>query len=223
MNNTEVRIGTGLTIWTDPTSGKLHLLQVNQGLDMRDFLDNTLTNPNQCQSFGISWCNDAWDDNRFFGMKLNDPELSIPFKMNGSFTELTTQTPTEDEIRYLFDDRIELTDHNTWDPVNLSVPCKVSATISSNVSAIQRLKENVSTEGLRVCATMERDAGYIQDGGDQRLLSGVSTTLMDETLLHESLTVYILLTLRPETDTTTFHSNFCHKSYELVLIPHKTR
>ena len=183
VNNTEVRIGTGLTIWTDPTSGKLHLLQVNQGLDMRDFLDNTLTNPNQCQSFGISWCNDAWDDNRFFGMKLNDPELSIPFKMNGSFTELTTQTPTEDEIRYLFDDRIELTDHKTWDPVNLSAPRKVSATITSNVSAIQRLKENASTEDLRVCATMERDAGYIQDGGDQRLLSGVSTALTDETLL----------------------------------------
>ena len=34
VNNTEVHIGTGLTIWTDPTSGKLHLLQVNQGLDM---------------------------------------------------------------------------------------------------------------------------------------------------------------------------------------------
>ena len=94
-------------------------------------------------------------------MKLNDPELLIPFKMNGSFAEFTTRTPTEDEIRDLFDDRIELTDHNTWDSVSLYVPRKVSASISSNVSAIQRLKENVPTEGLRVCATMERDAGYI--------------------------------------------------------------
>ena len=116
-------------------------------------------------------------------MKLNDPELLIPFKMNGSFAEFTTRTPTEDEIRDLFDDRIQLTDHNTWDPVNLSAPRKVSATISSNVSTIQRLNENVSTEGLWVCATMERDAGYIQDGGDQRLLSGVSTASTDETLL----------------------------------------
>ena len=137
---------------------------------MRHVLDHTLANPNQCRSFGISWCNDAWDDNRLFGMKLNDPELSIPFKMNGSFAEFTTGTQTENEIRDLFDDRIQLTDHNTWDPVNLSAPRKVSATISSHVSAIQRLKENVSTEGLRVCATMERDAGHIQDGGDQRLL-----------------------------------------------------
>ena len=30
---------------------------------------------------------------------------------------------------------------------------------------------------------MERDAGYIEDGGDQRLLSGISTALTDETLL----------------------------------------
>ena len=30
---------------------------------------------------------------------------------------------------------------------------------------------------------MKRDAGYIQDGGDQRLLSGTSTTLTNETLL----------------------------------------
>ena len=30
---------------------------------------------------------------------------------------------------------------------------------------------------------MERDAGYIQDGGDHQLLSGISTALTDETLL----------------------------------------
>ena len=84
-------------------------------------------------------------------MKLDDPELLIPFKMNGSFAEFTTWTPTEDEIRDLFDDRIELTDHNTWDPVNLSAPCKVSATVSSNVSAIQRLKKMYS---LKVCGSV---------------------------------------------------------------------
>ena len=155
VNNTEVRIGTGFTIWTNPTSGKLHLLQVNQGLDMREILDHTLANPNQCRLFGVSWGDDAWDENRSLGMQLKDPELSIPFKINGSFAEFVTRTPTDDEIRDLFDDRIELTDSNTWDPVNLAVPCKVSATVSSNTSAIQRLKKDISSEGLRVCATME--------------------------------------------------------------------
>ena len=116
-------------------------------------------------------------------MQLKDPELSIPFKMNGSFAEFETRTPTDDEIRDLFDDRIELTDSNTWDPVNLATPRKVSATATSNILAIQRLKKDISSEGLRVCATMEREVGYIQDGGDQRLLSGISTALIDETLL----------------------------------------
>ena len=101
--------------------------------------------------------------------------------MNGSTALFETRTPTEDEIRDLFDDCIVLTDSNTWGPVFLATPRKVCAT--SNTSAVHRMKENVSAKGLRVCATMERDAGYIQDGGDQRLLSGTSTTLMDETLL----------------------------------------
>ena len=45
------------------------------------------------------------------------------------------------------------------------------------------LKQKVPVDSLHVCATMERDAGYIEDGGDQRLLSGISTVLTDETLL----------------------------------------
>ena len=68
--------------------------------------------------------------------------------MNGPFAEFVTWTPTEDQIRDLFDDRIELTDSNTWDQVNLSAPRKVSATVSSNISAIQSLKKDISPEGL---------------------------------------------------------------------------
>ena len=40
----EVCIDTGLTLWTDPTTGQSQLLQVNQGLDMRYILDHTLAN-----------------------------------------------------------------------------------------------------------------------------------------------------------------------------------
>ena len=101
--------------------------------------------------------------------------------MNGSFAEFENRTPTKDEIRDLFDDFIVLTDSNTWDPVTLATPCKVSAT--SNISAIHRMKKDISSEGLRVYATMERDAGSIQDGRDQRLLSGIPTALTDEMLL----------------------------------------
>ena len=34
IKSTEICIGTGLTMWTDPNSGKLQLLQDNQGLDI---------------------------------------------------------------------------------------------------------------------------------------------------------------------------------------------
>jgi len=59
VQSTKVYIGTGLMMGTDPNSGNLQLLQVNQGLDMRHILDHTLANPNQCWSFGVSWCDDA--------------------------------------------------------------------------------------------------------------------------------------------------------------------
>ena len=54
IQSEEICIGTGLTLWTDPKTGRSQLLQVNQGLDMRHILDHTLANPNQCRSFGVS-------------------------------------------------------------------------------------------------------------------------------------------------------------------------
>ena len=159
VNNTEICIGTGFTIWTDPTSGKLHLLHVNQGLDMRHILDHTLTSPNQCRSFGVSWCNDTWDEHRSLGIKIKDLELSIPFVIDRSTALFETQTLTEDEIRDLFDNYIVLTDSNTWDAVTLAAPCKGSAT--SNTLAVHKMKEGVPAEDSRVYATMESDAGYV--------------------------------------------------------------
>ena len=51
------------------------------------------------------------------------------------------------------------------------------------MSALHLMKENVPLEDLCVCATMEIDTGYIEDGGDYQLSSGISTVLSDETLL----------------------------------------
>ena len=68
INDKAIVIGTGLTLWTDPGTGQKHLLQVNQDLDMCHILDHTLANTDQCRSFGISWCDDAWDPNQSFGI-----------------------------------------------------------------------------------------------------------------------------------------------------------
>ena len=45
------------------------------------------------------------------------------------------------------------------------------------------MKQGVSAIGIQICETMERDVGYIEDCGDSRKLSGISTALTDETLL----------------------------------------
>ena len=45
------------------------------------------------------------------------------------------------------------------------------------------MKQGVPAIGIRICETMERDVGYIEDCGDSRKLAGVSTALTDETLL----------------------------------------
>ena len=46
IQSNEICIGTERTMWTDPITGKLQLLQVNQGLDMQHILNHTLANPN---------------------------------------------------------------------------------------------------------------------------------------------------------------------------------
>ena len=72
--------------------------------------------------------------------------------MEGSTALFRTRRPTEDEIRDHYDDRIILTDSNTWDPVGSATPRKVSAT--SNTSAVHKIKQKVPVEGLRVCASV---------------------------------------------------------------------
>ena len=146
-------------MWTDPITSKLQLLQVNQGLYMQHILDHTLANPNQCGSFVVSWYNDAWDKHRSLGIKCEDLDLSIPFEMERSTALFRTQTPTEDEIRDHFNDLIILTNSNTWDPVGLATPRTINAT--SNTYAVHKMIGKVPVEGLRVCATMEQDSGYI--------------------------------------------------------------
>lgn len=83
--------------------------------------------------------------------------------MRGSTALLIIKTLTEDEITDLFDNYIILTNSNTWDPEDLASPREIN--ITNNVSTVYWMKENVPIEGLCVCVTMERNKGYIEDGG----------------------------------------------------------
>ena len=57
----------------------------------------------------------------------------------------------------------------------------------------------VDREALCVCSVMERDAPLIQDGGDQRLMDGISTVITDKTLLPRIIyNVYVASTVSKE-------------------------
>lgn len=84
-------------MWTNPNSRRQVLIQVNQDLNITIILDHTLADPNQCQLFDISWCDDPWDPHRDLGMILSKPVLEIPFDMVGSTVSFITQTPMEQE------------------------------------------------------------------------------------------------------------------------------
>ena len=200
VGSTEIRVATGLTVWDDPLTGRSHLLQVNEGLDMRHILDHTLANPNQSRSFGISISDDAWDQNRAFGMQLDDANTMIPFQLQGSTAVFMSRPPTEQEKRDLFDTRIILTSDDSWDPDNVNAPTRKEngevwnrvkkpvrtrheSEVTSNTSAVQVLRRNVCLDALHVCDTEELDAGLVDSDGDARLVAGISTALTDETLL----------------------------------------
>ena len=92
---------------------------------MRHILDHTLTNPKQCRSFGVSWCDDTWDKHQLLRIQCEGPDLLIPFRMRGLEALFVTRIPTEDRIRGLFDNQTVLTDSNTWSPEGLSSPCEI--------------------------------------------------------------------------------------------------
>ena len=83
--------------------------------------------------------------------------------MRGPTALFLTRIPTEDEIKDLFDDWIILTSSNTWSPEGINSPCEINTT---NTFGIHLMKEDVPPEGLRVCATAERDTRFTEGSDD---------------------------------------------------------
>ena len=185
ITETGIRVATGFTIYEDSITGVSHLLQVNQGLDMRHVLNHTLANPNQTRDHGVSWCDDAYDEFRKLG--INHDGTYIPFQLVGSTVQFASRPPSLDEIHELYDKRLVLTSDAEWNPKDLRPPKRKASEMrivrSTNLTEIASMRRDVDNMSLRVCSHMERDAGYIQDGNDNRYLSGISTALTDETLL----------------------------------------
>ena len=72
------------TYVTDLTldSGKVVILDFEQGLWFGNTMEKSLINPNQCRKFGIQICNDLTDPHRKLGIEASE-DLFIPMKMEG--------------------------------------------------------------------------------------------------------------------------------------------
>lgn len=84
-------IVTGLIIWQAPT-----------GCDINE--------PNQCRTFGINFCDDAWDKFHDLGIHITERKhITIPFELRGSTTAFNTCYPSKEDLMRLYDERIALT------------------------------------------------------------------------------------------------------------------
>ena len=107
-----VEVGKCGTVWTSEVDGKEYLLLGDQMLWFGSRLPNLLLNPNQMRAFGLSVCDDPWDEHREFGIDSGVEEF-IPFQVDGTNIYFESRAPTDWEIDHL--PTIDLT-ADTWDP-----------------------------------------------------------------------------------------------------------
>ena len=93
-------------------SGETIILEFGQGLWFGDRLNQSLINPNQCRSYGISVCDDPTDPNRDIGMECPD-NYFLPFKMRGTTCYFKSRSPDVEELESCR--TLQVSDANHWD------------------------------------------------------------------------------------------------------------
>ncbi len=110
---TDIPIARVATAYTDPESGRVYILVINEALYFGPRLDHSLINPNQIRSFGIPVCDDPYDQFRDLG--IDHPDLFLPFQTKGAMIYFQTSVPSDEELEMCL--HITLTDDETeWDP-----------------------------------------------------------------------------------------------------------
>ena len=87
------------TCVTDLTldSGKVVILEFEQGLWFVNTMEKSLINPNQCRKFGIQICNDPTNPHRKLGIEAPE-DLFIPMPTEVSNCGLVTHPPTDNDL-----------------------------------------------------------------------------------------------------------------------------
>ena len=82
------------TVWTHE-SGETYIIVPGLRLWFGPKIPNrSLINPNQCRSYGVSFCDDPSDPSRTLGIYYDKHNLQIDMQMNGLSVAMLTQYPT---------------------------------------------------------------------------------------------------------------------------------
>ena len=153
------------TAWTHP-SGETYILVPGIGLWFGSKMPHrSLINPNQCRSYGISFCDDPSDPNRELGIYSDEHNIQIDMCMNGSFAAMLTRCPTEDEMMTCT--HVILGNVNHWDPND------------------DNFSRNGSPQSLHAISGMARNIGISQTTNSEfdTMMSSISTSLSPITLV----------------------------------------
>ena len=94
-NNDNVEVCTAAPVWTSHT-GQVYILVFGQGIWFGDRMNNSLINPKQCRSYGISLCGDTTDPHIPLGFQ--NKTLNTPLLVEVTIATMYTRCPSLEEL-----------------------------------------------------------------------------------------------------------------------------
>jgi len=184
------------TVWTSDVTGQEYLLVGDQMLWFGDRLGHSLLNPNQMRMFGLSVCDDPWDEYRTLGVDCED--AFIPFEMDGTNVFFETRVPTDWELLNL--PVIPITG-DTWDPSTVVMKGAKSRE-EAEMRTIRSLTSGRTRRQIAELQVMQRALCIDPEPESDRVLRQISSICCDERELCRRLigAVNIATTYRKDID-----------------------
>jgi hypothetical protein len=109
---TNIPIATVGTVWTQPVTGELYLLVINQCIFFGDRLKHSLICPNQLRSHGVVVNDVPVQFDKSSQHAIIHEKVTIPLEMAGVVSYFETRLPRSDEIDAL--PQVVLTSPSDW-------------------------------------------------------------------------------------------------------------
>jgi hypothetical protein len=98
---------------------------------------DSLINPNQCRTYGISICDDPFDPHRSLGIFDHNTGITIPFKMYGTTAAVETRSISSDKL--LNTRQMVMCDSIPWDPNKVVLPSSAVNSSQDNRYTISKV------------------------------------------------------------------------------------